>query len=87
MHHAPRQAAMWAALVGASFAGAAQAEVTFNKDVLPILQQNCQTCHRPSGINLSGMVAPMSLMTYEEVRPWAKAMIKEIGRASCRERV
>lgn len=44
------------------------AMVTFNKDVLPILQDNCQTCHRPDGI------APMSLMTYENVRPWAKAI-------------
>src|SRR5438093_1602583 len=42
--------------------------VTFNKDVLPILQNNCQTCHRPSGI------APMSLLTYENARPWAKAI-------------
>jgi hypothetical protein len=42
--------------------------VTFNKDVLPILRENCQECHRPSGI------APMSLMTYESVRPWARAI-------------
>src|SRR5712691_10678049 len=42
--------------------------VTFNKDVLPILQKNCQTCHRP------GQIAPMSFLTYENVRPWAKAM-------------
>jgi hypothetical protein len=42
--------------------------VTFNKDVLPVLQQNCQTCHRPGGI------APMSLVTYEGTRPWAKAI-------------
>jgi hypothetical protein len=42
--------------------------VTFNKDVLPILQKNCQSCHRP------GQVAPMSFLTYESVRPWAKAM-------------
>ena len=42
--------------------------VTFNKDVLPILQNNCQGCHRPGGI------APMSLLTYENARPWAKAM-------------
>src|SRR5262245_48531275 len=48
----------------ASAAGA----VTFNKDVLPILQQNCQTCHRP------GNIAPMSFLTYETTRPWAKAM-------------
>src|SRR5437868_6267197 len=42
--------------------------VTFNKDVLPILQKNCQGCHRP------GEVAPMSFLTYAETRPWAKAM-------------
>ncbi len=42
--------------------------VTFNKDVLPILQKNCQNCHRP------GEVAPMSLITYQDARPWAKAM-------------
>src|SRR5262249_12828394 len=41
---------------------------TFNKDVLPILQKNCQTCHRP------GEVAPMSFLTYKDARPWAKAM-------------
>ena len=44
--------------------------VTFNKDVLPILQKNCQTCHRP------GEIAPMSFLTYKDTRPWAKA-IKE----------
>ena len=44
------------------------APATFNKDVLPILQQNCQECHRP------GEVAPFSLMTYKDARPWAKAV-------------
>ena len=48
--------------------------ITFTKDVLPILQQNCQVCHRPSGLNMGGMVAPMAFMTYEEVRPWAKSI-------------
>jgi hypothetical protein len=43
---------------------------TFTKDVAPILQARCQTCHRP------GEAAPMSLLTYQEARPWAKA-IKE----------
>ena len=43
-------------------------EPTFARDVLPILQRTCQQCHRP------GSVAPMSLMTYEEVRPWARAI-------------
>jgi hypothetical protein len=42
--------------------------VTFNKDVLPVLQKNCQTCHRPGGI------APMSFMSYATTRPWAKAI-------------
>src|SRR5215469_8824986 len=42
--------------------------VTFNKDVLPILQKNCQNCHRP------GEVAPMSLVSYAEARPWAMAI-------------
>src|SRR5579883_402988 len=44
------------------------AQVTFNKDVLPILQNNCQVCHRP------GEIAPMSFLAYENVRPWAKAI-------------
>src|SRR5579883_2399022 len=42
--------------------------VTFTKDVAPILQDKCQTCHR------EGEMAPMSLVTYEQVRPWAKAI-------------
>src|SRR5438876_9384785 len=42
--------------------------VTFTKDVLPILQKNCQSCHRP------GQIAPMSLVSYQEARPWAKAI-------------
>ena len=47
---------------------------TFSKDVAPILQKNCQTCHRP------GEAAPFSLLTYKEARPWAAA-IKEAVRA------
>ena len=54
-------------LVGAVQAAAADAP-TFYKDVLPVLQANCQTCHRP------GEVAPMSLLTFEQARPWAKAI-------------
>jgi hypothetical protein len=49
-------------------AASVMAAPTFNKDVLPILQKNCQTCHRP------GEVAPMSLLTYTDARPWAKAI-------------
>ncbi|MEX2582834.1 MAG: hypothetical protein WD766_06155 [Gemmatimonadota bacterium] len=61
-------------------AGQAQADPgpaaapTFYADVLPILQDNCQACHQPAGLNLGGMVAPMSFMTYEETRPWARVM-------------
>jgi hypothetical protein len=48
-------------------------EVTFAKDVAPILQRSCQNCHRPDG------VAPMSLVTYEDVRPWARAIKLRTG--------
>ena len=41
---------------------------TFTKDVAPILQRSCVTCHRP------GQSAPMSLRTYEDVRPWARSI-------------
>src|SRR5437899_4003667 len=43
---------------------------TFNRDVLPILQERCQECHRP------GQIAPMPLLTYKEARPWAKAIVE-----------
>src|ERR1700687_962570 len=56
------------ALAMAAMAGEPSSRVTFTKDVLPVLQKNCQTCHRP------GQVAPMSLLTYKDVRPWAKAI-------------
>jgi hypothetical protein len=44
------------------------AEPTFYRDVLPILQKRCQECHR------AGEMAPMALATYEQTRPWAKAI-------------
>ncbi|MFP6584404.1 MAG: hypothetical protein VCD00_17860 [Candidatus Hydrogenedentota bacterium] len=74
-------AALATTLCASSFADV-PARPTFTKDVLPILQENCQNCHRPLGKNLSGMVAPMSLMTYQEVRPWAKAISKAVDEAS-----
>jgi hypothetical protein len=55
-------------VMGTAAIAATNSPVTFNKDVLPILQKNCQECHRP------GEVAPMSLMTYTDARPWARAM-------------
>jgi hypothetical protein len=45
-----------------------RAAVTFTKDVAPVLQQHCQECHRP------GEAGPFSLLTYEQARPWAKAI-------------
>ena len=55
-----------------SAAGAQQSatfsEATFTRDIAPILQRSCQNCHRPEG------VAPMSLVTYEDVRPWARSI-------------
>ena len=48
-------------------------EVTFTKDIAPILQRSCENCHRAEG------VAPMSLTTYEEVRPWARAIKTRTG--------
>ena len=47
-------------------------KMTFNREVVRILQRNCLGCHRPGG------VAPMSLATYEEARPWAKAIKEEL---------
>ena len=47
--------------------------VTFAKDVAPILQEKCQSCHRPDSI------APMSLLTYEEVRPWARSIRNRVA--------
>jgi hypothetical protein len=60
-----REALITALLIACSLRAA---PVTFSKDVLPVLQKSCQGCHRP------GEAAPFSLLTYEESRPWAKAM-------------
>lgn len=51
-----------------SRAGAPVSSLTYTKDVAPIMQRSCQTCHRP------GTNAPMSLTTYEDVRPWARSI-------------
>jgi hypothetical protein len=61
-------AALLPAPVAAQSRAAGNASVTFTKDVAPILQRSCVTCHRP------GQSAPMSLMTYEDARPWARSM-------------
>src|SRR5881396_2349492 len=62
---------VFAAAAAPSLATAAEAPLpapTFYKDILPLLQKHCQSCHRP------GEIGPMPLLTYEGTRPWAKAM-------------
>jgi hypothetical protein len=53
-------------------AAAADAPVTFTKDVAPILYKSCVECHRPT------MFAPMSLLTYDEARPWARSIKQRV---------
>jgi mono/diheme cytochrome c family protein len=66
--------AVSAGLVGVRAQQAAGAsDVTFTRDIAPILQRSCQNCHRPDG------VAPMSLVSYEDVRPWARAIKLRTG--------
>jgi len=55
-------------LVAAAGAQQPAGAPTFSKDVAPILQKSCQNCHRP------GAIAPMSLLTYQDARPWAKSI-------------
>ena len=67
-------AAVW--LVGLPVAGAAQPTeqpVTFAEHVAPILYERCTTCHRP------GQVGPMSLLTYEDARPWARSIRQKVA--------
>ncbi len=60
--------ALYMVVFGACLVSAAPTKVTYHKDVEPILQKSCQGCHRP------GEAAPMSFLTYQDTRPWAKAM-------------
>ena len=48
-------------------------QVTFSKDVAPILQKKCQECHQP------GSIAPMSLISYQEARPWARSIKERVA--------
>jgi hypothetical protein len=74
----PVTAALFAAAIPApaadasTVAGATKPQVTFTKDVAPLLRNRCQVCHRPNTF------APMSLLTYEEVRPWAKSIRQKV---------
>ena len=61
-------AAAFAAVVAAPAAAEPVAKPTFTKDIAPIFQEKCEACHRPNSI------APMSLVTFEESRPWARSI-------------
>ncbi len=52
------------------------AAVTFSRDVAPIFYKNCTNCHRP------GEIAPMSLLTYKDARPWAKSIATRVANGS-----
>ncbi|MFN7979481.1 MAG: hypothetical protein U0P30_15200, partial [Vicinamibacterales bacterium] len=56
------------ALLGGASTAAAQTAPTFTKDVAPIFQSKCESCHRPDSI------APMSLQTWQQARPWARSI-------------
>ncbi|MEZ5289395.1 MAG: hypothetical protein R2712_32255, partial [Vicinamibacterales bacterium] len=56
------------ALLGSTSAASAQTAPTFTKDVAPIFQSKCESCHRPESI------APMSLQTWQQARPWARSI-------------
>src|ERR1041384_3833133 len=66
----------FAAIVGLSNTPLVNADktvaLTFNKDVASIFYKNCVQCHR------TGEIAPMSLITYKEIRPWAKSIREKV---------
>ena len=53
--------------------GEKQNNLTFSKDIAPIVYKNCVSCHG------QGEIAPMSLITYKEIRPWAKAIREKVS--------
>src|SRR5689334_9767357 len=61
---------------GAQSPAAKSATPTFTKDVAPILYKNCTNCHRP------GELAPMSLLTYKDARPWAKSIATNVSKGT-----
>jgi len=72
-----KRAALSLVIVGALYPATFAAQsgppaTTFTRDIAPILQKSCQNCHRP------GAIAPMSLLTYQDVRPWARAIKQKV---------
>ena len=76
----PLTTALFLALVATAPVAASDNETspTYLQEVKPLLDQNCVSCHRAEGTNLGGMIAPMSLATYDEVRPWARSIAKAV---------
>jgi hypothetical protein len=75
---------MFALVMGLTLAGASAANAqgtpasapTFTKDVAPIFYKNCTVCHRP------GAIAPMSLLTYADARPWTRSIATNVTRGT-----
>ena len=61
-----------AALIATSSVAANAEPVTWSKDIMPIVQERCLNCHRP------GQVAPFSLQSYDQARPWAKSIKEQV---------
>src|SRR5262245_33829030 len=76
----PRWLRTAALIAGVAIAGSATAAAepvkspTFSKDLAPILQAKCQSCHEP------GSIAPMALITYQDVRPWARSIRERVSK-------
>src|SRR5262245_47661501 len=60
------------AINGSAQTAKRSAPITFSKDAAPILQKQCASCHRPGGM------APMSLLSYQDTRPWAKSIRENV---------
>ena len=67
-----------AVLATAVPAYAANDKVTYYEHVAAIMQANCVSCHQPATLNIGSLVAPMSLLTYEDARPWARAIARKV---------
>src|SRR5947199_9193415 len=63
-----------AAMAATAQTAPTQAQVTFTKDVAPIFYRSCVRCHRPDEL------APMSLLTYNDARPWARAIEERVSK-------
>ncbi|MXX76313.1 MAG: hypothetical protein F4210_13325 [Holophagales bacterium] len=70
--------ALAAPLAAANNNDAPAATPTYYGEVQSILEQECQVCHRPNGANLGGMVAPMAFTSYQETRPWARSIARQV---------